>query len=341
MKKFNLLLNSIFIVVLFAFMFFCAGVVVASADYPERPIEVVVPWGAGGTTDSVARVFVPILEEQLGQAMPIQNKSGASGAVGTQYVLDKEADGYTILFSAESPGVMQVMGTADIDFHDFDPIILLVGLIPTLTVSADAPWDTVDEFVQEAKEKPGELIAAYAGPGTTGHIASLLFEKYSGLKFTNVPFGDGGKVVTALLGGHADLQFAPLNSVIEQYRAGNFKLLALFTNEPVEGMEEITPIGQAIPSFQEYMPWGPMISILVKKGTPVDMVNKLKEAASIAIMDERWLKFSESISGNNLGYQGEYFWNYVDKWTSVTSWLLYDAGAAQNSPTDFDIPRPE
>lgn len=341
MKNRKLLISLTFSVVLFGLFMLGTGIGTASADYPEHPIEVVVPWGAGGTTDSVARVFVPILEEKLGQPMPIQNKSGASGAVGTQYVLDKEADGYTILVSAESPGVMQVMGTADIGFHDFDPVILIVGLIPTLTVSADAPWDTVEEFIQDATEKPGELIAAYAGPGTTGHIASLLFEKYSGLKFTNVPFGDGGKVVTALLGGHADLQFAPLNSVIEQYRAGSFKLLALFTNDPVKGMEEITPIGQAIPSFQEYMPWGPMMSILVKKGTPVEMVDKLKVAASAAMEDERWLKFSESISGNNLGYQDEDFWNYVDKWTSVTSWLLYDAGAAQNSPADFDIPRPE
>lgn len=341
MKRKKSLIWTIFLVVLSTIFLLETGIGVASPEYPTHPIEVVVPWGAGGTTDIVARVFVQILEEQLGQPMPIQNKSGASGAVGSQYVLDKEADGYTILFSAESPGVMQTMGTADIGFHDFDPIILLVGLIPTLTVSADAPWDTIEEFVQEAEQKPGELIAAYAGPGTTGHIASLLFEKYSNLKFTNVPFGDGGKVVTALLGGHADLQFAPLNSVIEQYRAGSFKLLSLFTNEPVKGMEEITPVGQAIPSFQEYMPWGPMMSLLVKKGTPVDALERLKVAAAIAIQDERWLEFSESICGNNLGYQDEEFWNYVDKWTSVTSWLLYDAGAAQNSPADFNIPKPE
>ncbi len=322
-----------------AAMIFAGGASEESA-YPERAIEVVVPWGAGGVTDTVARNFLPICEGIMGTTLVITNKPGASGAAGTQYALTKEADGYTVLLSAETPGTMKVLGTADIDFHDFEPIILLAGFIPTVTVAADAPWNTVQELIAAAKADPGKIIAGFAGPGSTGHVSSLLFGEQAQAKFNIVPFGSGAEVIAALLGGHVDVVFNPLGDVIANYKAGKVKILATFTNEPVTQAPEIPALGKAVPAFKEVLPWGPMISVLVKKGTPQSVIDYWKKVTAEAVKDSRWEAFTNDYCCIRLGYQGDAFWKHVDSWVSTTTWLLYDSGTAKKSPADFGIPRP-
>ncbi len=309
-------------------------------SYPEGPIEVVIPWGAGGVTDTVARNFLPICEEIIGTTLVITNKPGASGAVGTQYALSKEADGYTVLLSAETPGTMKVLGTADIDFHDFEPIMLLAGFIPTVTVSANASWKTVQELIDAAKASPGKIIAGFAGPGSTGHVSSLLFSEQAEAKFNIVPFGSGAEVVAALLGGHVDVVFNPLGDMIENFKAGKVRILATFTNDQVEQVPSVPPLGKAVSAFRDVLPWGPMISLLVKKGTPPEVIAFWKKVVAQAVKDERWKTFTHDYCCNRLELQGDEFWKYVDSWVSTTTWLLFDSGTAKKSPADFGIPRP-
>lgn len=312
----------------------------AQKTYPTKAIEAIVPWGAGGVTDTIARNFVAPFEKDLGVPIVITNKAGASGAIGSQFVLTKPADGYTILFSAETLGTMKVLGMADIDFRDFEPIILISGFIPTVTVSANAPWNTVQELIEDAKKRPGKIIAGYAGPGSTGHISSLLFSKQSGAKLNIVPFGSGAEVSAAILGGHVDVVMNPLGDNIENYKAGKLKLLATFTNEPVKQVPLVPALGKAVPEFQEVLPWGPMISILVKKGTPEEVKEKLKKAAIVAVNDEKWIAFLDRYCANPLNLLEGDFWKFVDSWISNTTWILYDAGVAKKSPAEFGIPRP-
>ena len=172
-------------------------------SYPDREIEAVITWGAGGLTDNIARNFIPLMEEQLeGSSIVPQNKTGASGAVGTQYVMNKDADGYTLLITTtESCGVWNVMGTSDMDITDFEPIVILSSLTPTCYVRKDAPWNTVQELIADAQSRPGKIISGFAAPGSLGHVSGLLFSEYSDSEFNMVPFGGGGKVMAALLGG--------------------------------------------------------------------------------------------------------------------------------------------
>ncbi len=309
------------------------------ANYPEKEIEAVITWGAGGLTDNIARNFIPFMEKHLGGAKIVpQNKSGASGAIGTQYVMNKPADGYTILFTTtESAGVWNVMGISKLDVKDFQPIILISSLVPTCYVRADAPWKSVEELIADAKAKPGKLISGYAAPGSLGHVSALLFAKYRNVKFNMVPFGGGGKVKAALLGGHVDVAFNPLVSIMGNYKAGKIRILATFTNERL--LDDVPALGKVEPAFKEVLPFGVMVMILVKKETPKPIVEKLTKAAKESMKEPEWKKFADKYYLHLMGDTGDDFWKKINNWKSTTTWLLYEAGVAKNSPADFGIPK--
>jgi putative tricarboxylic transport membrane protein len=308
-------------------------------NYPVKEIEAVITWGAGGLTDNIGRNFLPLLEERLGGAnIVIQNKAGASGAIGSQYVMNKAADGYSILITTtEAAGVWNVMGLSDMDVSDFQPIILLSSLTPTCYVKADAPWDSLEELINDAQSRPGKIIAGYAAPGSLGHVAGLLFSEYSNSEFNMVPFGGGGKVKAALLGGHVEVAFNPLISIMGDHEAGNVKLLATLSNEKL--LEGVPALGQLQPQFTEVLPWGLMVMILVHKDTPESIIDTLTKSAMDALDDPRWKEFADKYYIQTMGQTGDDFWTKVDNWRSTTTWLLQDAGVANSSPADFDIPR--
>ncbi|MFP4301159.1 MAG: Bug family tripartite tricarboxylate transporter substrate binding protein [Spirochaetaceae bacterium] len=319
---------------------FAEGQSEATGSYPSEEIEAVITWGAGGLTDNIARNFLPLMEEQLGGATIVpQNRQGASGALGSQYVYDRRADGHTILVTTtESAGVWNVMGSSDLDVSDFEPIILLSSLTPTCYVRADAPWDSVEELVADARSRPGEIISGFAAPGSLGHVSALLFSEYSDSEFNMVPFGGGGKVTAALLGGHVEVAFNPLVSIMENYKADKIKLLATFSNERL--LPEVPALGAEIPAFQEVLPYGVMVMILVHKETPDDIVETLTDAAVAASQDERWEEFADRYYIQRMGQTGDAFWEKINSWKPTTTWLLHDAGVATESPAEFGIERP-
>ncbi|MGE5572296.1 MAG: Bug family tripartite tricarboxylate transporter substrate binding protein [Clostridia bacterium] len=313
----------------------------AAGSYPEKPIEVIIPWSPGGMTDTTARAIQPLLERSLGQPLVMTNMPGASGAIGTDYVYKKKADGYTILFSAETPaGVMQVMGLADLSFAQFEPIMILTQGVPTITVHRDAPWKTVKELLDDAKAHPGVITGASSGPGASAHIASLMLQKYADVKLTMVPFAGGGPAVTAALGRHVSVTFQSLPEVIDHVRAGNLRILATFTNERTSFTPDVPALGQEVPALRQVLPWGTFYAIVVKKGTPPEIVDKLRGAVRQAVNDPKWKEFVAQTYSVPLNLEGEAATKFIDEWASVTSWLLYEAGAATASPEKFGIPKP-
>lgn len=308
-------------------------------NYPEKEIEAIITWRADGLTDTIGRNFIPLLEERLGGAgIVIQNIPGANGAIGSLYVMNKPADGYSILVTTtEAAGVWNVMGLSDMDVSDFQPVILLSSLTPTCYVKADAPWNSLEELIADAQSRPGKIIAGYAAPGSLGHVAGLLFSEYSDSEFNMVPFGGGGKVKAALLGGHIDVAFNPLISIMGDHEAGNVKLLATLSNEKL--LDDVPALGQLQPQFKDVLPWGLMVMILVHKDTPKSIVDTLTDAAMDALGDPRWKEFADKYYIQTMGQTGDDFWDKVDNWRSTTTWLLQDAGVATKSPSDFDIPR--
>lgn len=310
--------------------------------YPERPINAVVGFNAGGPTDVIARGIVPILQELVGEGIAITNTPGAASATAASTVMQATPDGYTLFFGSEIMSVWQTMGTMDMNpTRDFIPVKLVAEATPVLAVPPDSKFTSAEELIQYAIDNPGELRIATAGPGTVPHISGLLLEQYVGAKFTFVPFQGGGPAVTAVMGSQVDATIEMVQSMVEAHKGGNLKILASFTNEPIPGLDDIIPISQVYPVLKDYVPYGPYFGLFAPLNTPGEIVEYLKDKMSEAMKDKRWNEYCTRLYLTQIDYDGSAAYEYLEKWTSKAAWLLYNTGAAPNSPEQFGIAKPE
>ncbi len=212
------------------FILFVVATPAAPAEFPNKPLYLVAPWGAGGAIDAAMRAYANALKKPLGQPVIAENRTGGGGVVGTVYVLTKPPDGYTIGITSLPPTLVSYyMGTLDSHpLDDFTYIARVCGYFFGICVRADAPWKTIQEFVQYAKANPGKVSYSSSGMGSTGHIAMEEFASLAGIELVHVPY-KGGDTSTALLGGHVealcDAAWAPY------VEAGRFRLLANFVDK--------------------------------------------------------------------------------------------------------------
>lgn len=310
--------------------------------YPERPINAVVGFSAGGPTDVIARGIVPILQDLVGEGIAITNTPGAASATAAVSVKDAKADGYTLFFGSEIMSVWQTMGTMDMSpTRDFIPIKLVAEATPVLAVPPDSKFESAEQLIQYAIDHPGELRIATAGPATVPHISGLLLEQYVGAEFTFVPFQGGGPAITAVMGSQVDATIEMVQSMVEAHKGGNLKILASFTNEPIPGLDDIVPISSVYPVLKDYVPYGPYFGLFAPLETPDDIIQFLKEKMTEAMADPRWNEYCTKLYLTQIDYDEEAAYKYLEKWTSKAAWLLYETGAAPNSPEDFGIKKPE
>ncbi|MGI5854337.1 MAG: tripartite tricarboxylate transporter substrate binding protein [Bacillota bacterium] len=324
---------------LVAVLVIALGVPSLSAKYPSKPVTVVIPWGAGGNTDIAARGFIPVFEKYLGQPVVISNRAGASGAIGTDYVNSVPADGYTILWSAETLATFRVMDLSKLTFADFDPLMMMVDDQKILCVSAKSPYKTFEQLVAAIKANPGKIKMSYSAPGASGHIQGLLLQA-SGLDIKLIPFGSGAELTLAVLNGTVDFAFPATGQALGYVNSGDMRALAVFGEEPSAAFPGVPPITAGLPAFKRYMPLSFPSCILLKKGTPTDVRNTIMDALVKASKDPQWLEFAKKMN-----YQlrhditNKAVLDYWTRWESIVSWLLYDNGVAKKSPAEFNIPR--
>ncbi|HEY8462770.1 MAG TPA: tripartite tricarboxylate transporter substrate binding protein [Bacillota bacterium] len=329
-KLVNLVLLIVSLVV-FAFPSFAA--------FPTKPVTLVIPWGAGGNTDIAARGFAPVLEKYLGQPVVISNRPGASGAIGTDYVNKLPADGYTILWSAETLATFRVMNLSNLKFSDFDPLMMMVDDQKVLCVSAKSPYKTFAELVAAIKAHPGKLKMSYSSPGASGHIQGLLLQA-SGLDIKLVPFGSGGELTLAVLNGTVDFAFPATGQALGYVKSGDMRALAIFGEEPSEAFPGVPPITDVVKEFKKYMPLSFPSCVLLKKGTPAQVRKTIMNALVKASKDPEWLAFAKKMNYKlRHNITGKNVLKYWERWESIVCWLLYDNGVAKQSPEKFGIPR--
>jgi len=308
--------------------------------YPERPINAVVGFGAGGPTDVIARGIVPILQEKVGEGIAITNTPGAASATAASNVLNTTPDGYTLFFGSEIMSVWQTMDTMDMHpTRDFIPVKLVAEATPVLAVPPNSPFNSAEELMEYAIANPGELTIGTAGPGTVPHISGLLCEQYLGAEFTFVPFLGGGPAITAVMGGQVDATIEMVQSMVEAHKGGNLKILASFTNEPIPGLDEVVPIGTVYDELSPYIPYGPYFGLFAAKGTPEEITDYLQRKMEESMADPRWDEYCENLYLTQIDYSGQEAIDYLEEWTSKAAWLLYDTGAAAKSPEEFGIER--
>jgi tripartite-type tricarboxylate transporter receptor subunit TctC len=251
----------------------------AHAAWPDRPIQMVVPFPAGSSPDVLARAVAEPLAKDLGQAVVVENKPGAGGNIGTRYASKAKPDGYTILLTINGP-----MVTAPALYKKtlgYDPLkdlapITLVGTSPNvLVVPQDFPAKDVQEFVSLAKAKPGALNYGTVGPGSSSHLGMAMLEHQAGIRLQQIPYSGFPQIVTSIIAGDIQAGFMVPGIAMTQVKAGKARALAITSLEPSDVLPGIpTMASQGYPGF-ESISWD---AIFVPAGTPDDIVEKLNSA---------------------------------------------------------------
>src|SRR5690606_36562357 len=201
----------------------------AVAAWPDKPVTLIVPWAAGGSTDILARVLSEHLGKSLGQPFVVENRAGASGNVGSSLVARAKPDGYTLLVGSMSTHTMNQALYSSMPFDgvkDFTPIAKLALVTNTMVVNPSVPVDSVAEFIDYAKAHPGEIAYASAGPGSTNHLSAALFEKATGIEMLHVPYKGGAPAVLDTVSNQTQLLFTAGTQSLPCVRDGSLKLLA-------------------------------------------------------------------------------------------------------------------
>ena len=268
-----------------------------ASNFPEKSIEIIVPAAAGGGTDATARALANEAEDVFGQSIGVVNKTGGSGSVGMSEGANAKPDGYTVSMVFVELTMFKHLGLSPLTYDQFKPIGLINFDPAALTVAADAPYNTLEEFVVYAKEHPGEVNVGNSGTGSIWHIAAASLEKAAGIELNHVPHEGAAPAVTALVGGHIDAVTVSPAEVKTQLEAGNVKTLAGMS----DARSNIIP---DVPTFEEagmeINPIGTWRGLTVPKDTPDEVVATLEEGFMEAAKDEDFVEFMET---NGLGIE--------------------------------------
>ncbi len=312
----------------------------AHAEYPERSIQAVIPWGPGGATDNVMRSLTPYVEKELGGKFILNNRPGGTAVIGSSYVMQQRANGYTVLLGAENPQLYKVLGLADFDYSDFYPVNIIGQNVVVIAANADAPFNNMAELMAASKANPDTLRMGSTGAGGLPSTVSAMINAVDELKVREVTFGGDGPGITALMGKHIDFMPLSLAAARELVRSGKLKALAVFATEETAELPGVEPITKALPAIAEYLPWGPFWGVFVHKDTPDDIKQKLVAAYGKAVGGEEFQGFLKNFGAQSLNLQGAEAEEFLKRWQSVTTWSMYKAKAIEVAPDSIGIPSP-
>ncbi len=257
----------------------------ALAQYPDKPVRLVVPFPPGGPTDVFARVLSAGLAEELGQQILIDNKAGAGGTVGTDLVAKAKPDGYTLLFgTAATHGInVSLYETLPYDpLKDFE-LIALTGLVPmVLLVPPDQPR-TLKELVAKLKAEPGKATYASSGNGTTNHLAGELFKSRAGVDAVHVPYRGSGPALQDLMGGRLTFMFDSFGTSLEQIKAGKLYAVAIMADKRSQARPDVPTTAEA--GLADFV-GGTWNVVAAPAGTPREIVDRLNAAINKALVGE-------------------------------------------------------
>jgi tripartite-type tricarboxylate transporter receptor subunit TctC len=246
----------------------------SAAPYPERTITLIVPFPPGGSTDILARIVSEHLQRSLRQTVVIDNRSGASGNIGTAAVARAAPDGYTFLFNTMSVHTMNHALFAAMPFDgvsDFSPITLLAYVTNTMVVHPSIPATSVREFIAYAKANPGKIAYASGGAGSTNHLCGALFEKMAQVSMVHVPYRGGAPGIADTVGGQTQLMFTAGTQSLEHVKAGKLRLLAVTEAKRSSLLADTPTVAETLPGFEMavwYAAYGPA-------GMPKEIVARL------------------------------------------------------------------
>lgn len=264
------------------------GAALAQANWPTKPVRIVVPFAPGGTTDILARVLAPELSKAFGQQFIVDNRGGAGGNIGADHVAKADPDGHTLLMGTVGTHGINKALYSKLPYDpqkDFAPITLVAGVPNVMVMNAarakELGINTVPDFIRYAKANPGKLNMASSGNGTSIHLAGELFKAQTGVFMTHIPYRGSGPAVRDLIGGTMDVMYDNLPSAMPHIQAGSLKAFAVTSATRSQALPDIPTVAEAanLPGFEASSWFG----MLAPAGTPPEIVSRLQTEIAKAL----------------------------------------------------------
>ncbi len=299
----------------------------AAVDYPTKPVELIVPFSPGGTTDNMAR----LLARRFGEAWPqhpivVNNRPGGGSTIGTAAAAKAAPDGHTVLISTIAFAISAGLRKTPYDpVKSFAPVTQISEIPLILVVHKSLPVNSVKELVELAKKNPGKLDYASSGAGTSPHLAGEMFKTMAGIDLVHVPFKGNAPVQNALLGGHVKIHFGLLPAFLPHVKAGNLKVLAVTSAKRLDSLPDVPTIAElGYPGF-EVTSWQ---GVFVPAGTPKEIIDKL-QSETVKMLEtpeirQRIIREGATPVGNTSAEFSKHVQSELTKWGKV----IKDAGMA-------------
>ncbi|HEY2560429.1 MAG TPA: tripartite tricarboxylate transporter substrate binding protein [Caldimonas sp.] len=317
-----------------------AGAAAAQNWKPTRPINLIVPWAAGGSTDQITRITAAELEKVLGQTIVIVNQPGASGSIGTKSAMDAAKDGYTwTAGAAQDLGTYQTLGSLNAGIRDWH-LFLSVANIQVIGVNPSTPYQNAKQLLDAMKANPGKISVATAGVTSAGHNAMELIAKATGVTYRHVTYDGGNPAVVATVAGEAEVTTQLAVEQADMIRGKRLRPLATVSDKPLEldGYGTIPALANTISGFSAPANY---FGIFLPKGVPDDVVKTLEKIwAENISKSEAIKKYAASRGALFAPSWGEAAQTAVFPAVQANAWLLFNSGKAKVSPDTVGIAKP-
>lgn len=297
---------------------FTAGQAQAQA-WPQKPIRIIVPNPAGGSADLIPRLIADQISQTLGQPVIIENRVGAAGNIGAEFVYNAEPDGYTLL-AAPPPTLtinISLYPKLGYDSTKFMPVSVMATVSNVLMVHPSLPVNTVEELIAYAKANPQKLTYASQGSGSTAHLTAELFKMKAGVNLTHVPYKGDAPAITDLLAGRVDMMFGNIGATAQHIRSGRLRVLAVTSKTPLAALPGVRAMNDIVPGVVSTTWFG----VVAPPKTPVEITQKLSAAIAQALHQpsvvKRLAEFNSDPVGNTPDEMAAYMKEDMERWRAV------------------------
>ncbi len=293
------------------------------ADFPNRPVRIIVPFPAGGSADAMPRLISARLAEKWGQPVIVENRSGAGGNLGADFVAKAEPDGHTLLASAPGPIAIHQALYKKLSFDPsaFVPVTILALVPNVLVVNPNVPANSLQELIAFAKANPDKLNYASQGSGSTAHLSAELFKSMAGVKMVHIAYKGAAPAVADLLGGQVDLMFENIAGALPHVKAGKLRMLGVGTEKRIDAVRDVAAIGESLPGYVAVAWFG----VVAPPKTPAALAARISADMREALKDPEVIKRMADRSATPVGGTPEETAQFIRAETQRWSKVIRDA----------------
>jgi tripartite-type tricarboxylate transporter receptor subunit TctC len=302
-----------------------------AADYPDKPIRMIIPFAAGGPTDTLGRSLADEMAKRLGQKVIVENKPGAGGNVGSGLFAKMPADGYSVMLDTNGPLVANPLFMKDITFDpdkDFDPVSFVAYLPNMIAVHPSVPAHSVKELIKLLKDNPNKYSFASGGLGTSTHFAGELFKTMAGVKMTHIPYKGDGASMPDVVGGQVPIVFGSIFAAKRYTDSGMLRGIAVTSKDRVPSVPNMPTVAESgLPGYDLTAWYG----LVVPAGTPKPIIKKLSDTVQAITASASFKERVESMSGITKGSSPEEFAKFIKSEHPKWKKLIEESGIKNNN----------